>query len=155
MRDLYEVTVKYDQMTDKGQRRISEMFLFDAVNFTDAETRAYKELKTLGGNLAVRKIAINNYAEIFENDFDGEKWFKVKVTMITFIPETMKEKKTNMNMLILADSVEQADKDIRKKLEVTMQFEITAVMETRIMQYFPYREEPEKLPEAEQQSLNL
>ena len=60
---LYEVITQ--------PKKVSEAYLIDAVSFTEAETRIYKEMEALiSGEFVVTNINKANYAEIFPND-DG------------------------------------------------------------------------------------
>ena len=44
----FECTAKYIKMDESGrEKKVSETYLLDAVSFTEAESRIYKELQTM------------------------------------------------------------------------------------------------------------
>jgi len=143
MKHWFEVTAKYIKMDENGkERKVSETYLLDAVSFSEAEARIYKELETLvSGEFTVTKIAITNYSEII-SDNDGDRWFKGKVTFITIDEESGKEKRAAQNLLVFAETVEQSDKYIKEAMTGMMaNFEITSISETKIVDVLPYVEE--------------
>jgi hypothetical protein len=138
----FEVTAKYVKMDENGhEKKVSEMYLLDAVSFGEAETRMYKELETMvSGEFSVRKIQMSNISEIIPSDI-GDRWFKGKVTFITVSEETGKEKRVSQSVLVFAETVEQADKNIKEAMKFMMaEFEISAIVESKILDVFPYTE---------------
>jgi hypothetical protein len=137
-------------MDENGrEKKVTETYLLDAVSFTEAEARIYKELQQMiSGEFSVRKIAITNYSEILPTnmqDVIGDRWFKGKVAFIIVDEETGKEKKNIQTVLCFADTVMQADIYIKSAMSGMMcDFEITSISETKIVDVFPYVEEPIK-----------
>jgi hypothetical protein len=136
----FEVTSKYVKMDENGrEKKVSEMYLLDAVSFGEAETRMYKELEMMvSGEFSVRKIQMSNISEIIPSDI-GDRWFKGKVTFITADELSGKEKRVSQNVLVFAESVDKADKYIKEATEGhTANFEISAIVESKILDVFPY-----------------
>jgi hypothetical protein len=130
-------------MDENGrEKKVTESYLLDAVSFTEAEARIYKELQQMiSGEFSVRKIAITNYSEIIAENV-GDRWFKGKLNFIIVNEETGKEKKTAQTILVFAETVEQTDKYIKEAMEGMMApFEIASISETKIIEVFPYVEE--------------
>ena len=140
MNTWFECTAKYTKIDENGhERKASETYLLDAVSFTEAESRIYKELQTMtNGEFAVTKISKSNISEIIPSD-RGDRWFKAKVTFITLDGEIGKEKRFAQNMLVFAETVRDANDTIVESMKGQMvEFEITAVVETRIACVFTY-----------------
>lgn len=143
MKNWFEVQVKYQKVNENGKDvKVTETYLLDAVSFTEAEARIYKEMeKVISGEFTVMKISRTSYAElILENS--GDRYFKGKVTFITFDEENGKEKRVTQTVLVYAESVQDADKFIKEAMKGMMaDFEISAIIETKIMDVFPYVEQ--------------
>ena len=72
------------RMKTAGKKKVSETYLLDAVSFTEAETRIYKELVSMvSGEFSVTRISRTKLAEIIPSE-SGDRWYKAKVTFITF-----------------------------------------------------------------------
>ena len=140
MTNWFDVGVKYSKMDENGrERKVTEMYLLDAVSFSEAETRIYKELQSMiSGEFNITKIAKTNLAEIIPDE-KGDRWFRGKITFITFDEESGKEKRVSQFVLVFAETVEQADKNIKEAMKGMMaDFEITAIAESPIVDVFPY-----------------
>ena len=140
MNTWYECTAKYIKMDENGrEKKVSETYLLDAVSFTEAESRIHKELQVMvSGEFSVRKIQISTISEIIPSEI-GDRWFKGKVTFITIDEESGKEKRVAQNVIVFAETVEQADKNIKEAMQGMMaDFEITAIVESKILDMFPY-----------------
>ena len=140
MNTWFECTAKYIKMDESGrEKKVSETYLLDAVSFTEAESRIYKELQTMvSGEFAVSKIAKTRITEIIPSD-DGDRWYKAKVAFITVDEESGKEKRVAQNVLVFSDNI----KDVYDQIIVAMQgmmadFEISGINESTIMDVFPY-----------------
>jgi hypothetical protein len=143
MNTWFECNAKYVKIDENGrEKKVSESYLLDAMSFTEAESKIYKELETMvSGEFNVTKIAKTNIAEIIPSE-DGEKWFKAKVAYISMDEESGKEKRTSQYVLVLAKTVKDAFDKIEKNMEGMMvDFEISAISESTIMDVFPYSAE--------------
>ncbi len=143
MKNWFEVTAKYSKMGEDGlEKKVNETYLLDAVSFTEAEAIIHRELKMLvSGEFTVVKIARTNFSELILDNI-GDRYFKGKVTFVTFDDDSGKEKRIAQNVLVHAETVEQADKYIKEAMKGMMtDFEITAIAETKIVDVFLYSEE--------------
>jgi hypothetical protein len=124
------------------EKKVSETYLLDAVSFTEAESRIYKELETMvGGEFVVSKIAKTKFSEIIPSD-NGDRWYKAKVAFITVDEESGKEKRVMQNVLVFSDNI----KNVYDQIIGTMQgmmadFEISGINESTIVDVFPYDEQ--------------
>ena len=140
MNTWFEVTVKYVKMDETGrERRAVETYLLDAISFTEAEARIYKELHSIvNGDLVITKIAKTNVTEIIPSDH-GSRWYKAKVNFITIDEETGKEKRVAQFILAFSDTTKLADELITESMQgMICDFEISAISESNIMEVLPY-----------------
>ena len=92
----------------------------------------------ISGEFSVRKIAITNISEIIPSE-NRDRYFKGKVSFITIDEQSGKEKRIAQNVLVFANSVDEADKNIKEAMSGMMaDFEITAIIESKIVDVFPY-----------------
>ena len=152
----YECKIKYRKFDEAaGTVKVkTEPFLVDAVSYTEAESRITEEMAAYimeGEEIKITNIKVANYAEIhpFEN---CDRWFKAKVSLITFDEESGKERKTNMYLLVQANDVKEAYEHTTSTMQDSMgEYSIPAVSESPIMDVFPYftgeEEDTERLEE--------
>ena len=149
MNTWFECTAKYSKMDENGrEKKVSETYLLDAVSFTEAETRIYKELVAMvSGEFSVTRISRTNLAEIIPSE-TGDRWYKAKVTFITFDEENGKEKRVSQFVLVFSNTVRNAfDQVIEAMKGMMADFEISGITESPIVDVFPYIPEVQKIPE--------
>ena len=149
MNTWFECKAKYVKIDENGrEKKVNEAYLLDAVSFSEAESRIYKELETMvSGEFTVTKIAKTNVAEIIPSE-DGDRWFKAKVSFITIDEEKGKEKRTAQYVLVLAKTVRDAYEKVVENMQGMMaDFEINAVNESLIMDVFPYFGQDDAIPD--------
>jgi hypothetical protein len=130
-------------MDENGcERKVSETYLLDAVSFTEAEARIYKELQTMiSGEFVVKKIAQTNLTEIIPSE-NGGRYYKAKVTFITIDEVLGKEKRVANMLLVEAENIKKAYDSIIEAMNGMMaDFEITSIAESNILDVFPYGQE--------------
>lgn len=150
MNTWFECTAKYSKMGEDGrEKKVSETYLLDAVSFTEAETRIYKELVTMvSGEFSVTRISRTKLAEIIPSEV-GDRWYKAKVTFITFDEESGKEKRISQFVLVFSSNVKEAyDQVIEAMKGMMADFEIGGITESPIVDVFPYIPEVQKIPEG-------
>ena len=149
MNTWFECTAKYSKTDESGREKtVSETYLLDAVSFTEAETRIYKELVSMvSGEFSVTRISRTKLAEIIPSE-TGDRWYKAKVTFITFDEESGKEKRVSQFVLVFSDNVRNAyDQVIEAMKGMMADFEIGGITESPIVDVFPYVPEVQKIPE--------
>jgi hypothetical protein len=143
MNTWFECTAKYIKMDETGhEKRVSETYLLDAISFTEAETRIYKELQTMvSGEFTVSKISKTRISEIIPSD-NGDRWYKTRVTFITVDEESGKEKRITQIILVFSGSIKEAYDQIIEAMHGMMaDFEISGINESTIIDVFPYLNE--------------
>lgn len=146
----FESKVKYMKVSDSGKEAmISEVFLFDAVSYTDAEARTIKQMQELvrGGEFTIQEIKKSKITEVFPYDC-GEWWFKMKVSLVTIDEEAGKEKKLACYYLIMADDIKEALNRLDESLNyLVIPYVVIAAQVSPVVDVFPYQPEL-KVPEG-------
>ena len=141
MNNWFECKVKIDKTLENGtQKKVTEPYLVDALNFTEAEARIIEEVSPYcNGQLEVADIKRVKYSEMFTNDADeAGKWYKVKVMFITFDEKTETEKKTATLILVQARDFKDALATFEEGMKGSMaDYEINTIQETNILDVFP------------------
>jgi len=140
MQTWFECKVKYVKVDDDGrERKVSEVYLVDAVSFTDAETRIIQQMETMvRGEFMVDNIKKSNIVEIFPNE-SGEWWYKARIGIVTIDEKAGKEKKINNYFLVAADDLKQALLRLEEGLSyVLVPYQTTSLAICNIVDVFPY-----------------
>jgi len=134
--------VSYEKTMDDGLlKKVKELYVVDALSFTEAEARIMEEMASyISGEYDIQEIDRAPYKEIFFSDMDSaDKWYKSKVQFVTIDEKTAKEHKTTVNYLVQGSSLENARKNIDEVMGATMiNYTIAAVAETTIMDVFEH-----------------
>lgn len=131
---MYEVKVKYEKTDENGQqKKVKEVFMFDAVSVTDAETRAIDKLSAFAGELEVKSAKEVKYAELFLKD--GDKYYEAKCSVITIDEKSGKEKKTPICYLVSGSDFDSALKSFKEGMKGSMMdWELESLRLTRIVE---------------------
>ena len=136
----YETTVRYERQTENGgQKKVSEVYVVDALSFAEAEQRITEEMEPYcSGKFDVKKIAIAPYTEVFfSEDDEDDKFFRATVALIMLDERTGKEKKNNVTYLVQANNIETARRYVADAFSNTaMGYEINRLVETKILDVF-------------------
>ena len=138
----FETKIRYEKMTDDGkQKMVTELYVVDALSFTEAESSIIEEMSSyIMGEFKVTGIAQAAYGEIFFSDAEtDDRFFKTKLQFITLDEKTQKEKRSNVNYLVQAHTLQQAVEHIQEVMGTTMiDYAIAAVQVTSIMDVFEH-----------------
>ena len=94
----------------------------------------------ISGEFAITGINRAHYAEVFF-DWNGDRWFKVRIHFLTIEEKSGAEKRTLAKMLVQASNLEEALENFKKGMKGTMtDYVIIEVSETQLMDVFPYEE---------------
>lgn len=137
---LFEVKVKYDKQAENGIiKRSSELYVVDAISFTEVEERIIKEVEPfISGEFEVDNIKKIRVVELIEsNDATADKWYKARVGYITLDEKTEKEKVTVQLMLVQGASLQDALVELQKTLEKGLGDSIIkSITETQILDVY-------------------
>ena len=150
----FECRIKYEKTQEDGmQKKVTESYVVDALSFTEAEQRIMEEMSSyISGEFEVADIKKAAYKEIFFSDEESaDRWYKTKLQFITIDEKTEKEKRSNVNYLVQAGTLNAAVKNIDEVMGGTMiDYVIAAVTETTLMDVFEYKKkEQDQKPEYE------
>lgn len=134
----FEVKATYDKMTENGLvKKVTEPYLFDALSFTEAESRAIEELTPfISGEFTVKACKRTPIAEIF--NIDAERYYLAKVAFITLDEKAGVEKRTISQILVGANDFDTALQIFKEEMSGTMaDFKLVSLSETQIMDVYP------------------
>lgn len=155
----FECKIRYEKtMEDGSQKKVTELYTVDALSFTEAESSIIEEMSSyISGEFEVKDIKKAAYGEVFFSDApSADRWYKAKLMFITIDEKTEKERRSSVNYLVHADSLQQAVKNIDEVMGGTMiDYVISSMAETQIMDVFEHNKvlnkpEQDDKPEYEQ-----
>ena len=135
MANYFEVKITFDKTLENGkEKKVSELYLVDAVSFTEAEAKITAEFSPLP-NFKVKSIRQYKVAEIVnKTNLDDSRYFKCKFNFITLDEKSGKEKKTATNILVQATTLDEAKVTLVNHMKSTMcDYSIEKIEETKIM----------------------
>ena len=138
MAQFIETKIRYDKVMENGAvKKVTELFLVDALSFTEAEARIIEEQTPyISGDFSVSAVKKSNIAEIFHS-WNGDKWFKCKIHYIVLNEKSGAESKKASYILVRAYDLEDALDCLEAEMKGTMaDFEIAAISETEIMDVY-------------------
>ena len=142
MNTYFSVRVVYNSLAENGRKeKKKELYLIDALSFTEAEARAIGELTPFAeDDLRVTAMKIENIAEIFnQEDEKADRWYRCKIMFVALDEKSGKEKKTSRVILVKGSSAEDATKRLNEGMKGTLAtYEIHTVSETEFMDVFFY-----------------
>ena len=148
--EWFECKIRYEKIMEDGlPKKVTETYTIDALSFTEAEQRITEEISAyISGEFEVTDLKKTAYKEIFFSEDDSaDKWYKCKLQFITIDEKTDKEKRSNVNYLVNASSLNQAVKNIDTVMGGTMiDYVIASVAESTIMDVFEYKSESTEKP---------
>jgi len=143
MGQWFECKIQYEKEKEKEVRvKVTEPYLVDALNFTEAESRVTQEMQLYGhGEFTVADIKRVNYRELFNmEDNSSDKWYKCKLAFITLDEKTQAEKRSTFFVLVKAGNLRQAVEVLTKQMDKGMaDYQILSVAETAIVDVYPYQ----------------
>lgn len=140
MDNWFECKVRLERTIEEGKRkRVTETYLVNAINCTEAETRVVRELAPQSVEPpVVTNLKRANYAEMFTAGMDADRWYKVKCLFVS-IDERGQEKRTPNLMLVQATDLEDAVARFNQGMKDSMAtYELHTVQESGITDVFPY-----------------
>lgn len=139
MSQWFETKVKYDKtMLDTGAiKSVTEPYLVDALSFTEAEARITKEMEPfVSGELTVTAVRKVRFEDVLYHE-GGDRWYKVKINMITIDEKTGAEKRSASFSLVQASEFKLAlDYFLEAMKSVLFDFEIVNITEMAYINVF-------------------
>ena len=139
MSQWFETKVKYDKtMLDTGAiKSVTEPYLVDALSFTEAEARITKEMEPfVSGELTVTAVRKVRFEDVLYHE-GGDRWYKVKINMITIDEKTGAEKRSASFSLVQASEFKLAlDYFLEAMKSVLFDFEIVNITDMAYIDVF-------------------
>ncbi len=139
---LYECGIRYERTMENGMtKKVTELYLVDALSFAEAEGRITKEMEPyISGDFDVVTIKRTNYSEIVEGLSTADKWFRAKLNFISIDEKSGKEKKQAVHFIVRATDINNAHICVVEHMKGSMMdYEIATLDETKIMDLFRYK----------------
>lgn len=139
----FECKVGYDKTTETGMvKKVTEVYLVDALSFTEAEERIIKEVSIYCsmGELDVLNIKRVKISEMFLNEDDkADRYYRARVLFITFDEKSGVEKKSPANFIVKVANLPDAVSEIVAQMDKQMgDYEIYSISDTSILDVFRY-----------------
>ena len=135
MANYFECKISYEKTLENGkEKKVTECYIVNAVSFTDAEAKVIHHVQdVITGLFEVKSIRKYKIAEIVPMG-SGDTYFKCKLNFITLDEKSGLEKKTAVNMLVNAKTLDDAKFDLVEFMKGTMaDYSIEKIEETKIM----------------------
>ena len=135
----YEVKARLTQTQENGmEKRVNELYLFNAQSFTEAESRACDKLRPYSEEIGIVAIKRCTYCEMFLSPkAEADKWYKCKVNFISLDENSGIEKKTAQYMIVRATDIDDAKATLNDGMKGTMtDYQVEAITETKIMDVY-------------------
>lgn len=140
----FECKIRYEKTMEDGlMKKVNEVYVIDALSFSEAEERITKEMSSyISGEFEIVDVKIAPYREVFFADDNlADQWFKAKLSFITIDERGDKEKRTSVMYLVNAGNINHAIKNIGEVMSGTMiDYVTTSISATKIFDVFEYNE---------------
>ena len=135
MANYFECKVTFFKTLENGkEKKVTECYIVNAVSFTDAEAKVIHHVQdVITGLFEVKSIRKYKIAEIVPMG-SGDTYFKCKLNFITLNEKSGLEKKTAVNMLVNAKTLDVAKSNLVNHMKSTLSdYSIEKIEETKII----------------------
>lgn len=143
MQNWFTCKISYTKVMENGmEKKVTEPYLVDALSFTEAEARIIEEIRPfISGEFTVADIKRAHYSDVFFNE-NGDRWYKVRIAIITLDEKTGLEKRQTARSLVQAGTLAEALSNFQDGMKGTLiDYFIIEISETPLMDVFPYEAE--------------
>lgn len=141
MSNWFLCSIKWDQLNEQGESKIvKDKYLVDALSFTEAEARMWKELESsISGECELTDMKRMNYFDVYFNNDGAEKYFDVKIKFIELDEKSGNEKYKGARILLQANDIKDVVPILKKALNTD--YIVAGITETEIVDVFKYVEQ--------------
>lgn len=147
----FEAGIKYIKVNEDGrERKVKDLYLLDAMSYTEAEGRIMKEMESvIQGEYYITNLKKSNITEVVpSNDENDDRWYKAKIALIDADEVSGKETISKQNYLVAGADIERAQKNLEESLKTfVIPYEIVSISDTKFLDVFPYFSNEENIPE--------
>jgi len=134
MTNWFEVSAKYLKEVDGAEKRVTEKYMVDAVNCTDAEACVVNYLDG-EKEVDVKSVAAKEIADVVRSGHEDCRWYRVKTMYLELDEKTGRDKRVPSTVMVQARSVEHAVKEHERFMHGTVSdWELHSVVETAIVE---------------------
>jgi hypothetical protein len=137
MNSVFSVSVKYLKLVEGGEgyKKINEIFLVNAVSYTDVEVKITEEMQMRSKEeFYITSIKREKYSYVLTNDEDGGYFFNAVVSYSSLDDDgSENQKKIVMNMCVETSHIDKVSEIVSKVLEGSVDFSLKKVIETKII----------------------
>lgn len=138
----FECLGRYEKTTEDGtQKKVTEIYVVDALSFTEAEQRFISEMKQyVSTDFEVKNINPVPYKEVFFSDCpDDDHFYLCRLAFITIDEKSEKEKRSYVHYLVQSSSTMSAQRVIDQVMSQTMiDYVVKSVKETKVIDVFEH-----------------
>jgi len=137
MAQYFETRASFDRtMEDGAVKKVTEVYLVDAVSCSEVEARTIEELRPyVSGELDVKVAKRAKIADMW--GIGADKYWLAKVAFVTIDEKTAKEKRSVSQILVGADSFKEAyDVFVGGMKGTVLDYELLSLSQTRIKDVF-------------------
>lgn len=136
----FEAKVQYEKTQEDGlQKKVTELYVIDALSYTEAEQRIIDEMSAyISGVFEVKDLKKAPYKEVFFSDMmNDDRYYKAKLDFLSIDEKTEKEKRSRVTYLVQASNLHGAMKNVDEVMRGTwIDYEACAIDETKILDVF-------------------
>lgn len=144
----FEAKVQYEKTQEDGlQKKVTELYVIDALSYTEAEQRIIEEMSAcISGEFEVKDLKKAPYKEVFFSDMmNDDRYYKAKLDFLSIDEKTEKEKRSRVTYLVQASDLHGAMKNVDEVMRGTLiDYEACAIDETKILDVFEHKPKEHK-----------
>lgn len=144
----FEIKIKCTRVGDDGrERKVTELYLLDAVSYSEAEKRVTSVMEETGRTaFNIASLKPSRITEIVESKNENhDKWFRGTVDIIDVDGISGRERKQKTHFLVAGADMDSALANLQKAVEpYVVPNEIVSLQDTAFMDVFPYFDEENK-----------
>jgi hypothetical protein len=136
MNSLFSVSVKYLKLAENGDgyKKMNEVFLVNAVSYTDVETKITEEMQMrTKEEFFITNIKRENYSYVLTNDEDGGYFFNAVVSYSSLDDDGENQKKIRLNMCVETSTIDKVNEIVAEVLTDTVDYNLIRVSLTKII----------------------
>jgi hypothetical protein len=133
--------IKFNKEDDKGNvKKVQQSYLIDAISYSEAEERIYKEMEGLIKEFQIADLRKTNLIEVFHYE-DSEMWYKCKISYNVTDDDTEKVKKITQYMIVSAHNIKEAYERIEESMKnLLVPYNIASIVENPFEDVFVHQE---------------
>lgn len=138
----FEAKVKSIRVDESGrERKVTDMYLLDAMSYTEAESRIVKEMApVVKGEYYISGLKKSNVTEVVPSvDESDDRWYKAKVAIVDADEVSGREKRSFQYYLVAAANTDRALENLNGALKTfVVPCEVASIADTLFVDVFAW-----------------